>query len=287
MRILMRFAISILSLASILGPATPASAANCQFVLGFKAIHDAMPATVGNCLVNEHHDAVTGDALQETTGPSGAGGLLVWRKADNWTAYTDGFRTWVNGPAGLQQRLNTERFTWEGDYAMVYALTLKDLPSGFVVDPTSTGAVTNDSIVKTSSDAATTQSLLQKWERTGGYEADYIRAGAQAAPGMLVVVNWISLHRSPQGAQAELVNPPGVGWQPVSAPTVGDQSVAYIKTQTVTIQSQSVDLTSYEIEFRVGSVLAAISTGGTAASADINQAVGLAQIVAQRIRSHG
>jgi hypothetical protein len=39
--------------------------------------------------------------------------LLVWRKADNWTAFTDGYRTWLNGPQGLQQRLNTELFPWE------------------------------------------------------------------------------------------------------------------------------------------------------------------------------
>ena len=38
-------------------------------------------------------------------------GLLVWRKADNHTAFTDGYRTWVNGPYGLQVRLNTARFS--------------------------------------------------------------------------------------------------------------------------------------------------------------------------------
>ena len=53
-----------------------------------------------------------GDSVQQTTG-----GLLVWRKADNWTAFTDGYRTWINGPNGLVQRLNTERFEWEADYA--------------------------------------------------------------------------------------------------------------------------------------------------------------------------
>ena len=36
--------------------------------------------------------------------------FLVWRKADNWTAFTDGYRTWINGPSGLQVRLNTEHF---------------------------------------------------------------------------------------------------------------------------------------------------------------------------------
>src|SRR5438093_5613197 len=94
--------------------ATSAAAANCQFVLGFKILHDLIPHTMGDCLADEHH-APNGDALQETSGPTGAGGLLVWRKADNWTAYTDGYHSWVNGPNGVQERLNTERFPWEHD----------------------------------------------------------------------------------------------------------------------------------------------------------------------------
>src|SRR2546421_10111657 len=88
-------------------PALPADAASCQFVLGFKTLHDLMPQIVGDCLENEHHNAVNGDGLQQTTGVNNAIGLLVWRKADNWTAYTDGFHTWVNGPLGLQERLNS------------------------------------------------------------------------------------------------------------------------------------------------------------------------------------
>jgi hypothetical protein len=97
----------------LLSAPTSALAANCGFSLGFKALHDLIPTTVGACLVDEHHNSSNGDGLQETTGPTGAGGLLVWRKADNWTAYTDGYRTWVNGPLGLQERLNIERFPWE------------------------------------------------------------------------------------------------------------------------------------------------------------------------------
>jgi len=86
----------------------PALAANCEFVLGFKILHDLIPDKVGDCKTNEYHNPQNGDGLQETTG-----GLLVWRKADNWTAFTDGYRTWINGPKGLQSRLNTERFDWE------------------------------------------------------------------------------------------------------------------------------------------------------------------------------
>ena len=87
-------------------------AADCQFVLGFKTLRDLIGHDiVGECLEGEHYNAI-GDSVQQTTG-----GLLAWRKADNWTAFTDGYRTWVNGPNGLQQRLNTERFEWEADYA--------------------------------------------------------------------------------------------------------------------------------------------------------------------------
>ena len=94
-------------------PATTA-AAECQFILGFatlKALIDAAegPDKVGDCLENQRFNPENGDALQQTTG-----GLLVWRKADNWTAFTDGYRTWINGPYGLQARLNTEQFDWEG-----------------------------------------------------------------------------------------------------------------------------------------------------------------------------
>jgi hypothetical protein len=86
----------------------PAGAAACRFALGFAALRAQIPAVVGDCLEDERHDPSSGDALQRTTG-----GLLVWRKADNLTAFTDGHRTWVSGPLGLQQRLNGERFPWE------------------------------------------------------------------------------------------------------------------------------------------------------------------------------
>ena len=88
------------------------SAADCEFRLGFKALRDLIGhEVVGECLENEHYNAI-GDSNQQTTG-----GLMAWRKADNFTAFTDGYRAWINGPFGLVQRLNTERFFWEGDYA--------------------------------------------------------------------------------------------------------------------------------------------------------------------------
>jgi hypothetical protein len=88
----------------------PAPAPRCRFVLGFATLEQLLYRQVGFCLENERHNPANGDGLQQTTG-----GLLVWRKADNWTAFTDGYRTWVNGPNGLEFRLNTQRFAWEAN----------------------------------------------------------------------------------------------------------------------------------------------------------------------------
>ena len=90
-------------------PSPSGDTATCSFVLGFATLHSMIPTQVGTCLENVQYNPANGDALQHTTG-----GLLVWRKADNWTAFTDGYRTWINGPYGLQERLNSQAFEWEG-----------------------------------------------------------------------------------------------------------------------------------------------------------------------------
>ena len=87
----------------------------CTFKLGFQLLRDQIPAAVGDCIENEHGNIrvdgslVNLDTLQRTTG-----GLLVWRQADNWTAFTDGATTWINGPTGLASRPNAgPLFSWE------------------------------------------------------------------------------------------------------------------------------------------------------------------------------
>jgi hypothetical protein len=94
--------------AAALSNPLPAQAQSCEFVLGFAELRALVgPQIVGDCLEAQRY-VESGDAHQVTSG-----GLLVWRKGDNWTAFTDGARTWVNGPQGVQQRFNTERFAWE------------------------------------------------------------------------------------------------------------------------------------------------------------------------------
>ncbi|HEX2922713.1 MAG TPA: hypothetical protein VHS28_01645, partial [Chloroflexota bacterium] len=81
------------------------------FCQGFKALADQIPAVAGEPVEDERWGA-NGDSLQQTTT-----GLMVWRKADNWTAFTDGVTTWVNGPEGVLDRPNDVRFDWEKESA--------------------------------------------------------------------------------------------------------------------------------------------------------------------------
>ncbi len=78
-----------------------------EFRFGFKALADQIPSVVGDPLEDEHGTA-NGDVIQRTTN-----GLMVWRKADRWTTFTNGGITWILGPFGLQSRANGDLFPWE------------------------------------------------------------------------------------------------------------------------------------------------------------------------------
>lgn len=95
-----------------------ATGGECTFVLGFAALRSALgPQRVGDCLENEREVPGNGNQEQLTTR-----GLMVWRRIDNWMAFTDGATTWVNGPAGVVSRPNDSRFPWEGDRQAIEAL---------------------------------------------------------------------------------------------------------------------------------------------------------------------
>ncbi|MHB8619916.1 MAG: C39 family peptidase [Chloroflexota bacterium] len=100
--------------------AAPAGA--CHFVLGFATLDNLAASRVGGCLDNQAF-ATNGDALQYTTR-----GMLVWRKADNWTAFTNGYQTWINGPTGLVTRFNDEWFEWEAYPAETDGVPVHEAP---------------------------------------------------------------------------------------------------------------------------------------------------------------
>jgi hypothetical protein len=90
------------------GPAEAPPPETPRFILGFATMANLLGEKAGSPLENERHDPESGDGLQQTTT-----GLMVWRKVDNWSAFTDGSHTWVNGPSGLADRPNDVRFPWE------------------------------------------------------------------------------------------------------------------------------------------------------------------------------
>ncbi len=107
-----RFVAMLVALELLLIPsvAQAQTAPACQYILGFKTLHDSIPAIVGDCLDNEAHNPTNGDGLQHTTN-----GLLVWRKADNNMAFTNGSVSWIEGEGGIVSRPNTVRFVWESN----------------------------------------------------------------------------------------------------------------------------------------------------------------------------
>ena len=148
----------------------PAQAATCYYRLGFATLHAALPQVVGDCLNDEWFDPANGNAIQNTTH-----GMMVWRKADNWTAFTDGYQTWVNGPQGIEQRFNTERYCWEAD-----ADPAKPLGAGYcqiqgVPQPFSAQEIAHLSPIQRTVLAVLAPDIIQK-------EADWTLASMQYLP---------------------------------------------------------------------------------------------------------
>jgi D-alanyl-D-alanine carboxypeptidase len=138
--------LSLAILATLLVFISPAAAAEEHvFQLGFADLASQIPDIAGQPIGPEQY-AHNGDSIQLTTT-----GMMVWRKIDNWTAFTNGSRTWLNGPLGLQDRANENRYGWESlgvgsateavTVSSVKALSLADLakagseytPRGIVV----------------------------------------------------------------------------------------------------------------------------------------------------------
>ena len=99
---------------------------------GFQTLAQLIPGVVGQPLEDERFLPDVGDSLQRTTT-----GLMVWRKADNHLAFTDGLTTWVLGPSGLQSRPNDSRFDWERPDPLV---TLPEGAVGLTCSRTSDGS---------------------------------------------------------------------------------------------------------------------------------------------------
>ena len=80
----------------------------CEIDPGFASVVVAVPELVGTCVAGARTNAATGELEQPVSG-----GLLVRMGDEGFAAFTDGYRTWVVGPNGLETRGNDERLGWE------------------------------------------------------------------------------------------------------------------------------------------------------------------------------
>src|SRR5439155_7771430 len=71
----------------------------------------------GDCTEDERHIAGNGNSEQKTTK-----GMLALSALDNRVRFITSDRTWINGPNGLVDRPNNQRFDWEGDKQLVDSL---------------------------------------------------------------------------------------------------------------------------------------------------------------------
>jgi hypothetical protein len=114
-----------------------ASGAPCRVAAAFSDLQQQVPA-IGHCL-DDSARAGNGDVVQPTSG-----GLLVFRQSTATPAFTDGYHTWTIGPLGLQERLNSQTFSWETPASMGLALGVARAPASPVLKVLSTtiGAAT-------------------------------------------------------------------------------------------------------------------------------------------------
>lgn len=107
-RWLARALIAGASLVVLVGLAPRSSAAACALIPQAAGLERSLERrTIGACTASPI-TAVNGDTIQPTTT-----GLLVVRRSDGRAVFTDGLRSWIDGPSGIQWRLNSDHFDWE------------------------------------------------------------------------------------------------------------------------------------------------------------------------------
>ncbi len=103
-----RMALAVAPILWVAALQEPTASAACVLVPQAAGLERGLERrTIGAC-TSAPATAPNGDVVQPTTT-----GLIVVRVRDGHAAFTDGVRTWVDGPSGIQRRMNGDRFDWE------------------------------------------------------------------------------------------------------------------------------------------------------------------------------
>lgn len=283
-------ALPAICLLLVLSLATTVSAqTRPEFKLGFKALADLIPAIVGQPLEDEHWGP-NGDSLQRTTA-----GLMVWRKADNWTAFTNGHMTWINGPNGVQIRGNGERLEWERETAVS--------PQPSSPAPAQPSVLTPHAPPATPTPAPQPQISRQALEAAANLSGD-LPSEYRLARASWEVYGYVT-HFQPEGEYASLRGPNGVlsvvqqaansyqardlalGFAPRNGTAVGVSlpvaSFAQGFSETTTLTSGG-SFSSFSVVFAVRDVAGSVVAMGISSVAFMGQATALADRVARRLQ---
>jgi endonuclease YncB( thermonuclease family) len=266
-----------------------------QFQQGFKHLADQIPDVVGLPVEQEQYTP-DGDASQQTTA-----GVMVYRKSDGWTAFTSEALTWIDGPAGLQERTNGERLPWESDYARLFVLSMQDLPTGFASGESWEGVVSNQDEVRSRGDPDNASRQLAMWRRVSGYESEFNNSSPTAGVGPMTVDSAASVYETAEGAHEAFDDwaknfpstrqmpvhsswiPQPVEWAPAYVDGVGDASVAFQSVLTVRIQDEDYQWILHLVGFRRATFLGFVFVAATPETADFPQSVRFALLMDSRM----
>lgn len=260
----------------------------CRFVLGFAALRDLVGSQkVGTCLDDEHFNLENGNAEQRTSG-----GLLVWRKVDNFTAFTDGGTSWINGPNGLQSRANSERFSWEKEPAQTVPST-SAIPPARVSTPSPQSPPAPAAISAGTTRAAVEIAALRGSDLPQGYSSSKAEWSEKGAYTVVFEADVATVLRGPMRADVVLLVLPSADIARQVAETHeidgAEHIAATVKGAGVSRGFQSIE-DDPEFTFKVSSVVFSVKdvTGvsrvqGVSAVTNISQASALAERVVNRL----
>ena len=179
--------------------------------------------------------------------------------------------------------------------AEAIALQIGDVPMDFLEVEGSAMHVTNDKSCASAQGDERDECLssLEEWGRLDGYQVEYAAGDPQAyLTGVYRLFGAVSIYQDQEGAaeafrvgadrlQEELRQLEDAA--AVEIATVGDESLAFVTLDSQAIGTRDVPISLHVVDFRRGNVLVRIGATAPTALASVDDAIGLAQRLDERI----